>query len=438
MGNSPYINPTELFNSYAQKYEDKPITTDIVDKIFAFIYLVVGYLFIYTFTSETFESNIAIFTGVYPAVVLAYIYAKGKKPTLESFFWLVCLECIGIFYAFWSVMQFFQIVFLIGLAAYWTLSACNCLIDNKTSSWFLKDLGKSLITVPFYNFACLFVSIKNTCGKTKTGKGILSVLLGVVITLPILIVVLPLLSSADSQMAEILNSIGEYFLNNIASVFFRIIFGVPVAAYLFGLLYGSLNKRHTDHTNIEATYTTLNNCHKIADTTIYTTYIIICIVYMLFIGLQSNYFLSGFFGVRPGALSYSEYARSGFFELCVISVINMAVLIIANTFCKTKREDNKFLKILNIVLSVLTILLIATAMSKMVLYIVANGFTVKRILTTVFMLWLAIVFILNCIFQYKKITIVTISVVTGTILFSLLCIAPLDHMITSYNTAFGF
>ena len=49
-------------------------------------------------------------------------------------------------------------------------------------------------------------------------------------------------------------------------------------------------------------------------------------------------------------------------------------------------EENKGLRILNVVLSVLTLLLIVTAMSKLVMYIDVYGLTVNRILPQTFMI----------------------------------------------------
>ena len=64
----------------------KPIDADKKDKCFAWLYLLVGYGFVYTFTSMNFGRHLAFFTIAYAAVVLAYIFQKGKRPGRESWF----------------------------------------------------------------------------------------------------------------------------------------------------------------------------------------------------------------------------------------------------------------------------------------------------------------------------------------------------------------
>ncbi len=76
-----------------------------IDRIFALVYLAVGYGFIYTFSSMNFEKHIAIFTVFYAATVLFYLFYKKYKACKRKLV-LVCgadcnrnflcfLECNG-------------------------------------------------------------------------------------------------------------------------------------------------------------------------------------------------------------------------------------------------------------------------------------------------------------------------------------------------------
>ena len=124
--------------------------------------------------------------------------------------------------------------------------------------------------------------------------------------------------------------------------------------------------------------------------------------------LQGRYLFSAFAGIRPEEFTYSQYARQGFFELC------------------------------DILLSVLTFLIITTAISKMMLYIDAYGLTNKRILTMVFMIWMLIVFGMMIVWQYKVFPIVRISAMVGAVLFTLLCVIPIDYCIHAFNFYFSY
>lgn len=62
---------------------------EVVDKIFAVLYLLVGYLFIYVFTAAHNTWDLSAFTLFYALIVLMYLWAKDVRPPKESWFWLL-------------------------------------------------------------------------------------------------------------------------------------------------------------------------------------------------------------------------------------------------------------------------------------------------------------------------------------------------------------
>lgn len=437
-GNAP------AFGEGIQEKKKVPVVIDRKDKLFAWIYLAVGYGFIYTFSSVEFQRNFAIFIVAYTMVVMAYLFVKGKKPAAESYFWLAILWGMGIPFAWWSVMPFLQILTVIFVAAYWTLTAAGGLIENqKTSQWVVCDSWNAVCIVPFYNFICHICAITKgeedgTGQKTGVGKRILTIGLGLCIAVPILVIALPLLSSADEAFGQLLMGGGEYIGRHFGATLVRFLFSVPVTFYLFGLIYGGIQKRHTDRIIKEDVRDAGNAVKVVPDIAIQTAILVVCLVYLLFIGLQAKYLFSAFAGIRPEGFTYAEYARRGFFELCDIAVLNLVVLVGANCFSRTRRSENTWLRRGNALLAVLTLLLIATAMSKMVLYIYAYGLTEKRVITMVFMIWLLMVFLMMIIWQYRKLPIVRIAVMAGAVLFCLLCVVPVHDCTEAFNRYFQY
>lgn len=100
-----------------------------------------------------------------------------------------------------------------------------------------------------------------------------------------------------------------------------------------------------------------------------------------------------------------------------------------NTFARTITRENKVLSVINIVFSMVTILLLVTAMSKLGMYIVVYGFTIKRIQASVFMIWLFLVLSLIIYHQKKKIALVRWAVFSGAVLFTILCVLPLNSIL---------
>lgn len=420
--------------------ENGPAESDKDDKIFAWLYLLLGYGFIFTFTSGylIFGRNLAIYTAAYAAVVMVYIIRKGIRPAGESYFWMLILLAAAIPYAFWTVMPGLQILAVIFLAAYWTLNMTGGFLEgHKTSQWLAADCINAFIIVPFTNFTCHFKVLKN-CFKSgntdnKTAGKMGSILLGLIIAVPLMMVILPILSSADADFQKLMASGIWYMEDHFLLTVIRLILSIPVMCYLFGLIYGGIHKRYASCISRETAQSTGKTLRLLPDTAVFTAVSAVCIVYLLFMAIQGRYLFSAFWGTMPQNFTYAEYARRGFFELCGIALLNLCLLVAANMFSQTERRKNKLLTAANIMLAVLTLLLIFTAMSKMMMYISVFGLTVKRILTMAFMVWMTIVYTLVIIWQKREIAMIRISVFSGALIFILLCVIPVQYCISMYS-----
>lgn len=442
-----------------------PVPADGTDFWMAVVYTVIGYSFVYVFSSSGFEWKFSLFTAGYGAAVLIYLSLKKKKIPTESWFWLAMMLGSGLPYGFYTAMPFLQVPGTAALAAYWTVSANGCLIDNgRTSQWAAADFWNSVWKIPFGNFACYFHVLsgggEEEEGKRETDRDcepqekgeaseksrrnlrqagvrkIGAVLLGFLLAVPVLIIVLPLLASADDNFRRLLTGFLNSLSENLLSFVMRAVCSVPVTAYLFGMIYGCVYRRRTDRIRQTSVRAAGEGIRIVSDAAVNTALLIISACYILFIVLQGQYLFSAFAGIRPEMYTYSEYARRGFFELCAVAAVNLAVLLTANLFTKTERGRNRGLRTLNLLISVLTLLLIATAMSKMILYISAYGLTIKRIVTMTFMTWMTVVFFLWCMAQKQKIPLIRAAWMSGAGLYVFLCVLPLDRIVSLVNLMF--
>lgn len=435
---------TVLISASGRENEEKrpPVPADSTDFWFAVIYTVVGYGLAYLFSSDGFGWKFSVFTAVYALAALSYLFRKKKKIPKESWFWLAMMLGSGLPYGFYTAMPVFQVLGTAVLAAYWTLAAGGCLLENdRTSQWAAADFWNGIWRIPFGNFACYFHVLAGGGEKTSQKAGVRklgAILCGFLLAIPVLLVVLPLLSSADDNFSRLLTGFMDNFSENVLSFVLRAVFSLPVTAYLFGLAYGCVHRRKTDRIRREAVRRTGDRVRMVPDAAVYTALLTISVCYVLFMVLQGQYLFSAFAGIRPEMYTYSEYARKGFFELCGVAAVNLAVLLAANLFTKTDREYNRTLRWLNLQISVLTLLLIGTAASKMVLYISAYGLTIRRIQTMVFMGWLAVVFLLWCAGQREKLPMIRTAVMSGAGLYVLLCVLPLEEIVTVVNAMLSF
>ena len=92
--------------------------------------------------------------------------------------------------------------------------------------------------------------------------------------------------------------------------------------------------------------------------------------------------------------SYAEYARRGFFEITVTAGVNTAVMFAVIVLSRKKDgQVPAVLKALGLFICCFTLVLVVTAVSKMVMYINVYGMTLLRIETGAFMLFICAVFI---------------------------------------------
>ena len=112
--------------------------------------------------------------------------------------------------------------------------------------------------------------------------------------------------------------------------------------------------------------------------------------------------------------------------LVILAIMNVAVYTVS---VKAGLVVSGFLALFG----VLTLLLITTAIGKMFLYISAYGLTAYRILSLTFMLWLTIIFVGWIIRQWKTFPLARISILTGAVLYTLLCVLPVSSLCRYYN-----
>lgn len=105
-----------------------------------------------------------------------------------------------------------------------------------------------------------------------------------------------------------------------------------------------------------------------------------------------------------GGMTYAQYARSGFFQLCAVCAINGCVIAAAH-FTGKERNGSR-LKRPVIVMCLLSLLLLCTAGAKMAMYIAAYGLTPKRIISSLFLLWLMLVFAGIIVSRYRQFNLV--------------------------------
>ncbi|MCB9451087.1 MAG: DUF4173 domain-containing protein [Anaerolineaceae bacterium] len=118
------------------------------------------------------------------------------------------------------------------------------------------------------------------------------------------------------------------------------------------------------------------------------------LLFAAFVVIQFAYFFGGQANITVSGLTYSTYARRGFFELIAVSVLTLGLALwLDHVTVRQERRENGLFRALAVIVAALTSVMLVSAAQRMWLYEQAFGFTQLRVYTHVFMLWLGLLFV---------------------------------------------
>ncbi|HEY4663042.1 MAG TPA: DUF4173 domain-containing protein, partial [Candidatus Humimicrobiaceae bacterium] len=166
-----------------------------------------------------------------------------------------------------------------------------------------------------------------------------------------------------------------------------------------------------------------------------TILVLINVIYAIFSIIQFTYLFGGSSFVLPSSYTYAEYARRGFLELILVSIINFGILLFGITFVK---KDNKrifvAIRIFLTLLVIFTFILLVSAFYRMLVYEQAYGFTYLRIFVQTFMIMLFFLFIINIIYiWYPKLPIIKSYFIITLAIYIIMNFANVDVIIAKNN-----
>lgn len=431
---------SETSNNTPIKKEPK-YKFETVDIIMLPVVFILAFLCIKYYNLNTGIANLGLGATVYIVLyvisVLVYAKIKSVKFNSESIILSVLMILLAIsFTVFYNYsLGIFMQIAMNFMLIYLPVTVFNKLIKSETSALILYDYINALVFIPIHNatafWLCMFSKRGKSTSSTKT-KYFLHIFLGLLIGTPFIMIVIFLLSSADATFKNIFDHLFNIDIS-IPKNIGTLIWSLPMATYLYALIYGSSIEDNSKSFNIDKFNKTMDNAASIPRLSLYTVNAVICCFYILFIGIQVIYFIDILGGSLPADFTYSEYARRGFFELLAVALINIVFIAVAKIF-SVKNENNKYLRIHIILNSILTLALISVDFAKMYLYISTYGLTTLRIIPSVFMIFLCFVFAFIIMGEFKKSFPVTkLSFYAGNILFVLLCLANIDAVVAGYN-----
>ncbi len=402
------------------------------EQVCAFLAMLAGFLFVrFVCYHET-----GLFTTIFYWLLITLevvfvrksgkVFSKSEKIMIAVMYLFSC----AYFITANQTMKILTTLFLILNSGIFLLGVSS---SQDTVLRFLPEaLPLSVLAMPLAEIGKCFGAIKGSKGNTAW-KNAGYILGGLLIALPLTCIVAALLCEADENMSALLGKFLKIPPDDILILVPHLLFGIIIGCLIYSTLYSATHK--TISLDAETCEKKAEGFRFIPNLMLYAGVTPLCVLYILYAVSQMNYFMGGFMGTLAEGYTYAEYARKGFFELCWVCVINLAVIAGIGFFARmTGSVKPLLLKIYSIFLNFCSLFLAGTAIAKMFLYIKYYGMTRLRIYTTWFMFLLIIGFVVLIIRQFRySLNIGKIAYIVFTVMFGLLVFSRPDEWITKYN-----
>ncbi|MBR2418619.1 MAG: DUF4173 domain-containing protein, partial [Clostridia bacterium] len=435
--------------------EKKKVQMSFVDVLtFPVIYGLTTYLItavldlFWSFNSKGLHTALAYF-GFF-LVATAYIITKRKIFSKEAILPGVFALVTAISYIIHGDEAHFIFTFL--MLIYLSGSYCVKMVgeakDTYGSYFYLLEVWRSEVLIPvkhaFLPLRSLKTLKRNSDGKKKklSGKA-LGIIGGAVLSIPVIAIVVPLLIDGDAAFG----SVAQTAMDKIELVFEKLFDGISsgllvnaflalfVAPYIYNVMFCF---RHgvTDEKRGEKNERYKNL--RFVPSNVFAGFLgVISLVYVIYLLSQFAYFFSAFTGKLPDGseISVAQYARRGFFEMAAVAVINLGIIGVTVIFAKRNEgEISRMIKAFDLFFCGFTVVLVATSISKILLYIVEMGLTHKRIYVFVADLILLVAFAMIIVRLFKKnFPYMKVILAFACSVITLMSLVGTDSLIANYN-----
>ena len=404
-----------------------------MEKILKIKLLAYGFITMLSFPYLVLPENAGISVPIFIIIQFACLYfiVPRKKPLLLFIpIFILSLNSFIFGNTMWQISNFIVILLLFAVMILISCGKFN-FNDNYLITKILNTIFKPLehFNLPFK--WCGEINKENT-------KLIKRIIIAILISLPVLLLMLILLSSADSVFGNLTENAFQSFFdlfNDLSgNLVFKSIYGIFMGFYAFGLITyiykDKLPKKPPAYTYVTPAnydYIITENPEKSVDKLILNIFLsLILIMYTIFVVIQFAYLFAG--ADLPYGLTYTEYARKGFFELLFLTGLNIIIILICTNL--TRKIESEFTKILLSYLCAVTCILLISSFYRMMLYNQDDGLTRLRFLVFGFLIFEAVGLIFTFSYILKpNFSIISVYLAIALSYYLVLNVIPIDGIV---------
>ena len=376
--------------------------------------------------------SVMLFVISFLAGLIYLMYKYKKIENKKAFILVIPIILLSATYFIYHNTLFQMINVLVILILMMIMCIYATRLHVKIQEFLVKAI--ELLAGSFESISDVIDSLKNKFKKKedveneKTEK-IKQGLKSFVYAVPVILIVLILLMSADSVFANIFANIFDEFKNifmaeNFVMFCIRMCI-IIIFFFIFSGFFVNILKKDTMFNSESEEKIVEIHIEKMTINMILT---ILNIFYFIFSIIQ---FTSLFSNINTNDFDYATYARQGFFQLMIISFINIVMIMLAKV---NKGNTSSYTKGMSILILLFTMVILLSAFFRMNLYEKAYGYTYLRlfvyyILVTEFILILPIgLWILD-----RKIDILKWTIGIVTIMYMILNFSNIESTIAKRN-----
>lgn len=323
-------------------------------------------------------------------MVILFALARGQDISLSGGGrWLIMPALLLVFtFAFrdsWTLTMWSAGGLLIALALVASRTRAGRVVVAGLTEYVVAPLMACLYW-PFGLLDVLFNRIKWSMlprGRWST-RGT-AVARGVIIVTPLLFLFGGLFVAADAVFQDMVEHLFDWDISNLFDHTLQISFWALVSG---GFLYQTLLIDDNAETQSSAARPL-----QLGTIEVFTALSALNILFFVFVLVQLGYFFGGVEYVQRVGLTYSEYARRGFFELVAVAALLLLILLSAHWLLGDANGRRNAFRWLAGAMIAMMFVIMGSALYRMGLYTDEFGLTELRLYTTAFMGWLALVFV---------------------------------------------
>ncbi len=276
-----------------------------------------------------------------------------------------------------------------------------------------------VIFLPIGNIPKVYRLLNNKFKKViRFEKNTWIKILSIIIVVPIVLIVIQILASADLVFNNMFKNVFEVLSKiRFDNILGRLITIVVLFTYLSAVLnYVLFNFKAKNYNFTKPEFGTF--IFKLLLTSLNVIYLIFDIIQIRSLMLHRI----------SMDIPYAEYARQGFFQLMFISIFNLIVILLSKN-----TKENTYNKIMSILMVLFTFVIILSSTYRMFMYEMAYGYTLLRLLVYATLFTEIILLIPTILYIFKRINILRYYFIICLIVYCCLSVAPLDSIIATRN-----